>query len=303
MSSLHKIFSDSINGPQSIDSLSISEQLTLITIHNKKFIEALVECGCAFDLYVMDNQKHFEFLSNTLGASAEEGQIIEMNNIYAGSSTFLFPDQEVGQDWIENLISLHNKGYLNFPPRQLDKANLLNRLQEATGSKIARSELVSYPVLIPTLNKISCGVQDAERHFMIKTPQYARYAEAILIVKNNPKAMKSIHDVFSSLIYVDEALTNYVKSTAAKLMDEMSDESLQNFLTTIKLDVDESELSERELNEKLQTTKINMLLNWLFNSGKLNKVERVDFLKRLTLHKGNLKELRGYISENKLSLV
>lgn len=300
MSSLEKIFKDSINGPRSIEELNTSEWIALISIHNKKFIEALVECGSAFDLYLMDTQRNFRFLSETLGASSEEAQLIEMNNIYANNSTFLFPEELISNEWVESILALHNKGYLNFPPRLQDKKNLLDELKQAGAKTLKRAEMAKFPVLIPTLNVVKCDVKDAKRHFVTKTPQYARYTEAILAVKSNPKAMKSIHDVFISLIYIDEVIVNYETNIAPHFAETSNNRVLSEFLAAIKLNINNQALSDRELNEALQFSRVNMLLNWLFKANKLNKKDRVEFLKQISLQYGGVSQVRQYMIDNEL---
>lgn len=296
----HKIFKDSINGPQCLQALSVSECFTLMSIHNKKYIEALVECGNTFDLYTSDNHRAFGKLGQIWSLGDEQVQLIEVNNIYAQNANFLFPNAVIDNRWIESLIGLHQKGFLNLPPREKDGQDLLSKLQEPGVKDKSRQVLAHFPVLIPCLNQIHSDVRSADKHFHTKTPQYARYAEALLICKNDPKAMKSIHEVYASLIYVDETITHFHSHIIPGLKSEESNSLLIEFLNAIRMDVDEPEETDRAINEMLQFSEINMLLNWIFKASRLRKAERIDFLRVLALGKHSPSQVRQYILDNDL---
>lgn len=277
----------------------MSETLTLITIHNNKFIEALIECGNEFDLYATDHHLAFQKIGAYFSLSAEQNQIIETNNLYTNNSNFLFPCGKVSPKWAGELLGLHEKGFLNFPPIANSNLSLLLALK-GLDSAVPRQGLSQYPVLLPTLNKIQCGSISAKRHFHPKTPQHARYVEAILACMNDPEALKSIHEVYASLIYVDEAINHFHEVLNPQLQSDSGDRVFAELLAKVRLELDMQDMGDREVNEILQMSEINMIMNWLFNVSHLNKTQRIEFLRVLSLGENNPAEVRQYMHRNNL---
>ena len=295
-----KILLDSINGPKSFLELTISECLAVMTIHNKKFIEAQVECGNAFDLYSFNADRAFSELQTNHQLNNDELELIKVGNIYSNQCNFLFPQHNVTQGWIDTLLGLHHKGFLNFPKRSLDQISLLEMLLRFEKSPLTRSQLSKFPILIPTLNVMHSEVSSAELHFLEKTPQYYRYTEAKMICKRDPKALNSVHEVFASLIYLDEAIYHYNNHISPLLISSTNTSVLSEFVNAVKLPLNTDDLTERELNEVLQFSDTNMILNWLFDAKRMNKSQRVEFLTRLLVINDDLEALRDYLKENNL---
>lgn len=300
MTNFNKILSDSINGSKNITSLTLPEAILLLAVHNKKFIEALVENSNSFDLYTSDHHQDFQDLAKYHSLDAEEIQIIETGNIYASKSVFLFNRPDVTINEIQTLVSLCNKRYFNFPPRSKDQLSLLDWIDSNPRASYTREELSDFPVLIPTLNFIYSDISAADRHFHFRTPQYARYTDVICMVQRDSKAMKSIHDVYASLIIADEVITYLSKSINPHLRNSDS-EVLKNFLSAVDYRDDIADLSERELMYYLQYSDLNFVLNWIFKSSSLNKAKRFEFLTLLTSGPQNIQKISEFIIENDLS--
>lgn len=277
----------------------MSETLTLITIHNNKFIEALIECGNGFDLYANDHHLAFEKIGAYFSLSAEQNQIIETNNLYASNSNFLFPCSKVSPKWAGELLTLYKKGFLNFPPLANGNQSLLLALKDLD-SAVPRQGLSQYPVLLPTLNKIQCDRISAKRHFHTKTPQHARYVKAILDCTNDPEALKSIHEVYASLIYVDEAINHFHEVLNPQLQRDSEGQVFAELLAKVRLELDEQDMGDRRVNEMLQFSEINMIMNWLFSVSHLNKAQRIEFLRVLSLGDRDPVEVRQYMNQNNL---
>lgn len=283
-----KILIDAVSGTPNLSSLSVKDCFNLLSIYNKRYVGFLLEYGQSFDLYIADHHPAFNRIKSKFGYSESEIHQIELKNIYANFCNFLFHDDLVTRKEIEAVLVLHEQGFFNFVPRE-DGFSLFDTFYDIQNDQIVRKdiqdtyqrkELSNFPVLLTLPNKAHCDISAADRHFLEKTPQYARYVESIKVAQADAKNLKSMNEVYSTLIVIDECI-DYFKKFLTMQNTTQIDRKLNDFLEVVQWDFDDGDPSNTKV-ECLQWSKINQVLDWLFNTKLLTKPERHYFLNLIT---------------------
>lgn len=283
-----KILINAIGGPPSIDSLSVEDCFNLLTIYNKRYVSFLLEYGQSFDLYISEHHSFFNRIRSQFGYGEDEIYQIEANCIYANFCDFLFYEDLVSREEIEGVLSLCDLGFLNFIPNKngLSLTDLFYEIKDGVitrkqlESRYQRRDLSAYPVLLTLPNKVLCGVEAADRHFVVKTPQYARYTEAIRNAQLDAKKLKSMNEVYSTLIIIDECIDYFRKFLKPQNSSDV-DPKILDFLNLISSQTKQSTL-ECTQGEHLQWSKINQVLDWLLNTKSLKKSERMNYIQTIS---------------------
>lgn len=286
-----KILIDAVSGTPNLRSLSVKDCFNLLSIYNKRYVSFLLEYGQSFDLYIADHHPAFNRIKSQFGYSESEIHQIELKSIYASFSNFLFHDDVITRKEIEAVLDLHEQGFFNFVPMK-DGHSLSDVFYEIQNDQILRKELQDtyqrreishYPVLLTIPNKIHCDISAADRHFVEKTPQYARYVESIKLANADAKNLKAMNEVYSTLIVIDDCI-DYFKAFLTALDTAKVDPKIYDLLAVARKNTEDGDQfnTTNTKVEYLQWSKINQVLDWLFNTKSLTKIERHDFLNLVT---------------------
>lgn len=285
-----KILIDAVSGTPSFSSLSVKDCFNLLGIYNRRYVGFLLEYGQSFDLYIADHHLAFNRIKSQFGYGEAEIHQIESKSIYASFCNFLFHEAVVNRNEIEAVLNLHEQGFFNFVPRE-DGLSLSDLFYEVHNDQILRKdikgsyqrkEISNFPVLLTLPNKIHCNISAADRHFVEKTPQYARYVEAIKVAQTDAKKLKAMNEVYSSLIVIDECI-DYFKQLLKPQYGAGFDQKIRYFLESIQEIDDKNDqliISHTKV-EHLQWSKVNQVLDWIFKTKSLTKPERQDLLNHL----------------------